>query len=79
MLDMAANLHCHGPHKMYHAETRLTRKVNLKGTTVEVMRFNSVGLAMARPCPNCEKALRKAGVKKIRYTNEVGGWSTLKL
>ena len=51
-----------------------------KGDTIEVLRFNKAGKAtMAKPCKHCQRALIKAGVTKIRYTDWFGNFQTLKL
>ena len=57
-----------------HAEARLCRKLDYYGT-VYVARRNSDGFALAKPCPNCEIALRSRRVKRVYYTissNEYG-------
>lgn len=51
-----------------HAEARLCQKLT-PGSTVWVARIRHDGsLALARPCPACERRLRAAGVGKVIYT-----------
>lgn len=79
LLGLATNVLCRGHIKDVHAEVRLSKKTNLRGAMVEVIRYqkDSDKYTMAKPCPNCERTLRRAGVKKIRYTNWDGEWETL--
>jgi deoxycytidylate deaminase len=55
-----------------HAEIRCLincGKTNLKGSVAYIYRQTKNGKpAMARPCEDCLKALKDAGVKKIYYT-----------
>jgi len=45
------------------------RKSNLEGATIYVARILKDGSpAMSKPCLRCQKALRKAGIKKVFYT-----------
>lgn len=55
----------------HHAEIRALGKIaNPKGATLYVARVDAHGRwATAKPCRNCEAALRRAGVKKVYYTN----------
>ena len=51
-----------------HAEARLMRKVDA-GSIVVVARVTNDGqLAMAKPCPHCEAALRNKRVKRVFYS-----------
>ena len=51
-----------------HAETRLSRKLDV-GSTVFVARIlRSGGLALAAPCVTCRRALRSRGVRHVYYT-----------
>ena len=63
-----------------HAEMNVLRFAQ-PGDTVEVMRFTKCGkhLTMAKPCPLCELELKKAGIKKVKYTNWDGDWELLNL
>ena len=55
-----------------HAEVRLARKLDV-GARVIVIRLKKDGsLAMARPCANCERRLRLAGVGVIWYSDDRG-------
>lgn len=56
------------PTRQHHCEFRLSRKLD-RGGTVYVARTLADGrLGMARPCEDCEKALRYRGVTKVFYT-----------
>ncbi len=58
-----------------HAERRLLRKLD-KGSIIYVARARSGGgMALARPCERCLRAMKVRGVKKVYYTiadNEYG-------
>jgi len=58
-----------------HAEMDVLRFAK-PGDIIEVMRFRKGdgGFAMAKPCQFCQKHLRAAGIKKVRFTNEQGEW-----
>lgn len=50
------------------------------GDVLEVMRFlPNGGFGMARPCHLCIELIRQKKLKKVRYTNRSGTWSTLDL
>lgn len=56
------------PTPEHHCEARLCRKLD-KGATVYVARTTADGRwAMSKPCPDCERALRRAKVRKVFYT-----------
>jgi pyrimidine deaminase RibD-like protein len=59
-----------------HAEQaalRRARKSDLNGATIFVARVGKGGEPrVARPCSECENALRAAGIKKVVYTHEDG-------
>jgi tRNA(Arg) A34 adenosine deaminase TadA len=72
----AYNGHSESKSPRAHAEARLVRKLD-KGACVYIARVaRGTGLfANAKPCPGCERALRRAKVKKAIYTigpNEYG-------
>lgn len=57
-----------------HAEVRLCRKMDKHGT-VFVVRMSPSGYALARPCPTCQRALKRKKVERVYYTinnNEYG-------
>ena len=58
-----------------HAEMNVLRFAR-PGDELEVLRFRKCNheLTMARPCDLCMKHIRKAGIKKVRYTNWDGEW-----
>lgn len=71
---------CNGPsperERKVHAEYRLSKKLD-HGATVYVarVRIKDGKFANARPCSNCQNALRARKVKKVYYTigpNEFG-------
>lgn len=53
-----------------HAEARLVRKLGRGASVVFVARYSpgNKAWALAKPCPDCERALRRAHVKKVVYT-----------
>jgi pyrimidine deaminase RibD-like protein len=59
-----------------HAETRAIRGVSprlLKGSIVWSIRIAKGGrIRMAKPCTNCEEALRRAGIKTVHYSTNDG-------
>ena len=63
-----------------HAEMNVLRFAQ-PGDEIEVMRFTKCQheLTMARPCSLCMEEMKKAGIKKVKYTNWSGDWETLYL
>jgi deoxycytidylate deaminase len=56
------------PTPAHHSEGRLCRKLD-RGATVFVARTTKDGIwAMSKPCKDCERALRRAHVKRVYYT-----------
>ncbi len=56
-----------------HAEARLCKKLGKEAPLVIVIRLQKDGnLAMAKPCHNCERALRRHKVKKVFYSTNSG-------
>ncbi len=53
-----------------HAEARLCKRLGKGAEVVYVARYSigMQGLAMSKPCVNCEAKLRAYGVKKVIYT-----------
>lgn len=68
---------CDCPGKL-HAETAallplIKDGTNLNNASIYVYRAHKDGsLALARPCPSCEKLIRQCGIKKVYYTIENG-------
>ena len=63
-----------------HAEMDLLRKFK-PGTISEitVVRFSKDGcVTMSKPCPYCERFIKRHGVKKVNYTNWDGSWDVLR-
>lgn len=62
----------------HHAETRLARKLTPRSTVwVARVARGTHEWAMAKPCPNCEKRLRSAGVTRIVYTIGPNEWGVI--
>lgn len=70
-------------HETIHAEVQALKKLwpdHRVGTTVMSIRMTRGGvLGMAKPCPACEDFMRKAGVKKVIYSNNHGQMEKMKL
>jgi len=50
-----------------HAEVRCLRKMDMGGV-IYVARVASEGLALARPCPTCQRILKGKKIKKVVYS-----------
>jgi tRNA(Arg) A34 adenosine deaminase TadA len=63
-----------------HAEMNVLRFAK-PGDTLEVMRFSPINeeLTMAKPCSICMKFIKKAKIKKVRYTDWNGNWKELEI
>ena len=63
-----------------HAEMNVLRFAR-PGDELEVMRFRKCNyeLSMAKPCSHCMGEIKKAGIKKVRYTNWKGEWEEIRL
>ena len=63
-----------------HAEMNVLRFAQ-PGDEIEVMRFKKCSheLTMAKPCALCMEEMRKAGIKKVKYSNWEGEWETIRL
>ena len=63
-----------------HAEMNVLRFAR-PGDEIEVIRVTKSGdrFTMAKPCPLCQEAIKKSGIKKVRYTNWDGEWEEYKL
>jgi len=62
-----------------HAEQSACRFAK-PGDTLIVMRFLANGNpSMAKPCIHCQKAIEKAGIRKVTYTNWDGNYIVEKL
>ncbi len=57
-----------------HAEARLVNKLGMYAPLVIVLRVSKQhnGLAMAKPCPDCENALRQHKVQRVLYSDDDG-------
>lgn len=71
-ISTAGILHDEGRSKdiSIHAEVdALSRVNNPRGATIYVARVNRTGKPrLSKPCPDCAKALREAGISKVVYT-----------
>lgn len=57
----------------FHAEINTMRGLDVSGSTVYVARVNNRGQAkLSKPCLECYKALKEAGVKRIIWTENNG-------
>ena len=66
-------------YKALHAEVHAVIGVSiheLKNADVYVYRENTLGIALAKPCPTCMKMLLDLDVKNIYYTNN-GGYDAI--
>ena len=63
-----------------HAEMNVLRFAQ-PGDEIEVMRFTKCNhdLTMAKPCDICMEEMRKAGIKRVKYTNWNGDWEIINL
>lgn len=66
-----------------HAEVMALAKLwpsERRGTRIFSVRFTKTGkLAMAKPCPECQKYLKKHGVKQVTYSDSNGCMQVLRL
>ena len=66
----------------YHAEHSALKQLKshqTDGADIIVVRINTTGISMAKPCNNCQNRLRKHGIKRAFYTNSMGEIEVLKL
>ena len=63
-----------------HAEMNVLR-FSQPGDELEVLRFTKCHhtRTMAKPCEFCMHEIRKAGIKKVRYTDWSGEWKEIKI
>ncbi len=64
-----------------HAEMNVLRFAK-PGDTLEVLRFrndDNTRLAIAKPCMHCQKYIKQAGIKKVKYTNDNENWEIMRL
>lgn len=61
-----------------HAETRLSRKLDKHGV-VYVVRVAPSGYGLARPCPTCQRALKRKKVQRVYYTISNDEYGVLEL
>lgn len=51
----------------------------LRGATVTVVRIGKFGeLRLAMPCKNCYNSLRNLGIKEVRFSNDSGGFTSMR-
>lgn len=51
----------------------------LRGSTVTVVRIGKFGeLRLAMPCKNCYNSLRNLGIKEVRFSNDSGGFTSMR-
>jgi tRNA(Arg) A34 adenosine deaminase TadA len=73
---MSVNGSCATPTPSAHAEARLVRKLD-RGSVVYVARTlrENGKIALAKPCPRCQAAMKARGISRCEYTineNEFG-------
>lgn len=62
-----------------HAEMDVLRYAR-PGDVIEVLRVGKNGnFTMAHPCPHCFAAIKKAGIRTVRYTDWNGQWQTINM
>jgi hypothetical protein len=62
-----------------HAEARLCAKLDV-GATVWVARATKDGsLALAKPCANCERIMRRKGVKRVIFSTGPDSYEVMNL
>lgn len=65
-------------HAELHAISQLPRDFNPKKVRLYVARLSKTGrMAMALPCPSCQRTLASTGIKKIYFTDWEGNWKRL--
>lgn len=56
-----------------HAEVNAIKQAKkTEGADIYVTRHTPTGMAMSKPCDNCMKAIKKAGIRRIYYTSRKG-------
>ena len=75
----SCNTRCRQPQKEAHAETRLARKLNRNSVVFVVRILRNGDLASARPCFNCQTALRRRGVGRIYYSISESEYGVMQL
>lgn len=76
-LVTSLNRPCQDRNYRVHAERLLVRKLDVNAPIVYVVRVRLCdgSFAMAKPCQDCERALKTKGVRRVYYTisnNEYG-------
>lgn len=65
------------PCRQHHCESRIARKLD-RGSVVYLTRTLANGeWANSKPCADCERALRRAYVKRIYYTVSADEWACM--
>jgi len=63
-------------HAEVNAITNATRSA--RGCDLLVLRTTPTGYAMSKPCSECQKFIKAAGIRKVYYTTRVG-WGEWKV
>ena len=65
-----------------HAEEHALKKLKphqIEGADILVVRINTTGLAMAKPCKKCHSKLVENGIKRVFYSNNEGTIEIMRL
>lgn len=64
-----------------HAEARLIKKLGKGSPVVYVARYSpgQKSWALAKPCPDCERALKRAHVKRVVFTTGPNTFEEMRL
>lgn len=75
---------CHAEHNALHQlknfyRCKVKKRNKFRKITLYVIRINSEGtLTNSAPCASCAQLIRKVGIKKIVYSNAMGGVTKVK-
>ena len=64
-----------------HSEIRCIKKTpknKLKNGILYVYRLGFSGYRLAKPCPNCQKAIKAAGIKKVVFSTNEGKFEEMR-
>ena len=67
------------PEWAHHAEARLCRKLTPKSVVAVARVLANGSWTMAKPCPSCQRCLRRVGVERVYYTISPGEYGVMLL